>query len=58
MTAYTITFKKSPRAAAQTLVRFAENREQAIESAEKALDETYYGKATLIAVVETEDPRN
>jgi hypothetical protein len=48
MNAYKIYFKKSATTRKSTTwVRYAETKEQAIESAKKALDEQYYGEAVF-----------
>lgn len=48
MNAYKIYFKKSATTRKPTTwVRYAETKEQAIESAKKALDEQYYGEAVF-----------
>jgi hypothetical protein len=51
MTAYTIRFKKSPRAAVQTWTRFAASIEAATVSASRALDQEFFGRAVLVEVV-------
>lgn len=50
LTPYTITFKVTRRAQPQTWVRYAENIQNATESAKDALDSEFYGTAVLVKV--------